>query len=109
MPELSEMHCEKDSRRLFVLEDEDAQELLKQIWQWKLEDDKLIKDFFFPDFVSGIAFVNKIAMIAEQEKYSPKFKLEQKKVEVSLCTEGIDGLIKNDFIIAAKIDNLAKK
>jgi len=109
MPELHEMHCEKDSSRLFVLEDEEIKDLLKLVWQWRIEDETLVKEFFFSDFISGVAFINKVAKIAEQENYSPKFKLEQKKVEVILCTEEMGGLLKNDFIIAAKVDGLLKK
>jgi 4a-hydroxytetrahydrobiopterin dehydratase len=93
------MRCEQDKGRLFVLEDEEAEELLKQLWQWRLEDDRLVKEFLFPNFVSGFAFANKVA----------KFRIEQGKVEVSLSTESAGGLIKNDFIIAAKIDEIAKR
>jgi len=109
MPELAEMRCEQDPGRVFVLEDEEASELLKQLWQWRLEDDKLVKDFFFQGFVQGIIFANKAAKAAEQENYSPKFRIEKERVEVTLYTEGAGGIIKNDFIMAAKIEALAKK
>ena len=109
MTTLAEMKCEQDVGRLFVLEEEEAGELLKQLWQWRIEDDKLVKDFVFADFVGGLAFANKVTKIAEQEKYFPKFNMEQGKVTVTLFTESVGGLIKNDFIMAAKIDGMAKK
>jgi len=109
MTALAQMRCEQDLGRLFVLEDEEAEELLKKLWQWKLIDEKLSKEFFFADFVSGLAFANKVTKIAEQENYLPKFCIEQKKVEVILCTESAGGIVKNDFIIAAKIEEMMEK
>jgi 4a-hydroxytetrahydrobiopterin dehydratase len=106
MDNLALMKCEQDSRRLVSLDEDEVAEYLKLVWGWSIVDDKLTKEFAFPDFVSGVVFANKIAKIAEQENHHPRLCLEWGKVEISLVTHAVDGLTKNDFILAAKIDEL---
>ncbi|MFA6268834.1 MAG: 4a-hydroxytetrahydrobiopterin dehydratase [archaeon] len=106
MSELVLMKCEHDERRLFVLDEDEIEAHLQMLWGWSIVDDKLTKEFSFPDFVSGLVFANKIAKIAEQENHHPKICLEWGKVEISLYTHSVEGITKNDFILAAKIDEL---
>ena len=51
-------------------------------------------------------FVNKVAEIAEQEDHHPDIKIKYNKVELELWTHSIKGLSENDFILAAKIDEI---
>ena len=108
MVDLAEVQCEKDERRIFLLDEEELDELLKQVWGWRVEDEYLVKDFSFPSLVSGLAFVNKIAMILQQENQSPKIVFDKGKVGVYLQTNHLEGLSRNDFIIASKIDKLLR-
>lgn len=102
------MKCEKDERKIFALSDDEIEGHLKLVWGWEVKYDLLVKTFSFPDFVSGIVFANKIAKLAEQENHHPKLCIEWGKVEISLSTHSIEALSKNDFIMAAKIDELSK-
>lgn len=82
--------------------------LLKQLkLEWEVVDGKTIKhEFKFKDFVQAMKFVNKIARVAEEEGHHPDLYIYYNKVIISLTTHNIRGLSENDFIIAAKIENL---
>lgn len=76
-------------------------------WKAKSQPDKIVKDFEFKDFKEAVAFLNKVAELAETEGHHPDILLHSyKKVRVELWTHKIGGLHKNDFILAAKIDKL---
>jgi len=63
-------------------------------------------EFKFKNFKENMAFVNKIADIAEAEGHHPDLKINYNKLRVDLSTHAISGLSENDFILAAKIDKL---
>jgi 4a-hydroxytetrahydrobiopterin dehydratase len=71
---------------------------------WQLEGDRLRKTFRFPDFVSALAFVNRIGEIAEAEAHHPDIHLAWGRVGLEIWTHAIGGLSENDFILAAKIE-----
>lgn len=71
-----------------------------------IDDHHLTKQFKFPDFRSALAFVNKVGEIAESEGHHPDITLGWGKVSIMLWTHAAGGLTENDFILAAKIDQL---
>ena len=74
---------------------------------WEVvEEHHLQKEFKFPDFKEALSFVNKIGQLAEQEGHHPDIYLGYGKVKVLLWTHKIDGIHENDFIVAAKIEEL---
>ena len=85
-----------------------AEELLKEVPEWKLSEDwkKISRTFKFKDFKAAMEFANKIADVAEAEGHHPDLKVSWGKVRVELWTHSIGGLSENDFIMAAKIDAL---
>lgn len=88
---------------------EQAEELMKQLNQeWALVEGAglLARSFSFPNFKKTIAFVNKVAVIAETENHHPDMTVSYDNVGVELTTHAIGGLSENDFILAAKIDEL---
>ena len=62
----------------------------------------------FPDFKSALAFVNKVGDLAEEQGHHPDILLGWGKVEITTWTHTVNGLTESDFILAAKIDRLAK-
>jgi 4a-hydroxytetrahydrobiopterin dehydratase len=80
--------------------------LMPQIEGWEVRDDKLHKHRTFFDFVEAIDFVNAMAEVAEDEGHHPDFCVHFNEVDVTIWTHAIDGLSENDFILAAKIDEL---
>lgn len=80
----------------------------KLINPWNIVDDmKISKEFHFQDFKQTMKFVNRIAEIAESEGHHPIMHVFYSKVQVELWTHAILGLSENDFILAAKIDEIA--
>jgi len=80
--------------------------LLKEIPEWELKEGRLYKQYKFKNFVEAMRFINSIAKIAEQEGHHPDFHVHYSRVEIELWTHAINGLSENDFIVAAKIDEL---
>jgi 4a-hydroxytetrahydrobiopterin dehydratase len=82
--------------------------LLSQLSGWHIEPEaaELRKRFKFASFVENIAFVNRMATLAEAEGHHPDFCVRYTNLDVSLTTHAIGGLSENDFILAAKIDQL---
>lgn len=66
----------------------------------------LERRFAFPDFLSALAFTNRIGDVAEAEQHHPDILLRWGEVRVTLWTHAIDGLSESDFVLAAKIDRL---
>ena len=68
--------------------------------------DKISKTYKFRDFKESIEFVSKVAEIAEQEHHHPDIFIHWNEVTITAWTHAIKGLFDNDFIVAAKIDEL---
>jgi len=75
---------------------------------WRVVDGHhLDKEYRFPDFVSALAFVNRVGEEAERQGHHPDLHLAWGKVRVTIWTHKIDGLTESDFVLAAKLDRLA--
>ena len=79
---------------------------LKTAWE-VLEGKKLRREFKFTDFEEAIIFVNKVAKLAESEGHHPDINIFYNLVVIELWTHAVGGLSENDFILAAKIEELA--
>ena len=88
------------------LKPEEIEKFLQEISGWSLEGEKIKKTFQFKNFLKAMKFVNQMAEIAEQEGHHPDFTVHYNQVEVTIWTHAIGGLSENDFILAAKIDQL---
>jgi len=83
--------------------------LQKQVDGWNVvQEHHISKTFTFPDFRQALAFVNKVGEMAEEQGHHPDIYLTWGKVEIKTWTHKIDGLTESDFILAAKIDQLAR-
>ena len=89
----------------------EAQKMMSELSTgWMLIDEAhlLAKELRFKDFASAMAFANKVGEIAETEGHHPDLSIGWGRVSIELTTHAIDGLSENDFILAAKIDELEK-
>ena len=68
----------------------------------------LQKTYTFPDFVKALEFVNRVGGIAEEQGHHPDLHLSWGRVGVEIWTHKINGLTESDFILAAKIDRVAR-
>ncbi len=84
----------------------EAEKLHQEIPIWALFDDHIEREFKFEDFKAALAFVNKVGEIAEAEGHHPDIYIFYNKVKLTLFTHAAKGLTENDFITAAKIDQI---
>lgn len=100
--------CEADTP---PLTEEQARGYLADLGEnsgWELVEGKRItKAIRWRSFRDAIAFVNKVADIAEEEGHHPDIFISYRRVRLELSTHAIGGLSENDFIMAAKIDRIA--
>ena len=78
----------------------------KKLTDWKLSEKEIKRQFTFKDFKGSMAFINKVAAIAESEGHHPDIYVFFNKVTLKLMTHYANGLTENDFILAAKINNI---
>jgi len=100
---LAQEHCRPDAEKL---SDAKIRELADQISDWGVEDNLLETELEFESFPDAIEFVNRVAEIAEQENHHPDIYISYTDVALTLTTHQAGGLTRNDFIVAAKIDEL---
>ena len=87
----------------------DAEAQIAKLVGWRLTADgqKIRKTWVTKNFMAVMDFFNKVAQLAEQEGHHPDLHLENyRNVAIELWTHAIDGLSENDFILAAKIDQI---
>jgi 4a-hydroxytetrahydrobiopterin dehydratase len=99
--------CRRDAPRLSP---EQAREYLTATPGWSISEqsDRLSRAFTFEDFRTAMAFVNRVADLAEEEGHHPDFAIHWNRVDILLWTHKIGGLHENDFIMAAKVNGLAQ-
>jgi 4a-hydroxytetrahydrobiopterin dehydratase len=107
---LAERQCVRLGDDAEPLDSERIGQLQQQVPDWDVDDDERIwRVFEFEDFAQALAFVNRVGQVAEQQNHHPDIYLSWGNVKVELSTHSIGGLSENDFIVAAKIDQLAKR
>jgi 4a-hydroxytetrahydrobiopterin dehydratase len=93
-----------------TLTDKEIEDLLPQVNGWQVKEvngeKRIEKVFKLKNFAQALEFTNKIGAIAEGEGHHPLITTEYGRVTVDWWTHKIGGLHKNDFIMAAKTDDL---
>ncbi len=108
-PELTRKHCTPCEGGVPPLAREQVQNLLAALPEWRLTPDgqRIRREWRVKNFVTGLDFFNRIGRLAEDEGHHPDLHLVgYRNVAVELWTHAIGGLSENDFILAAKIDQL---
>ncbi len=89
---------------------EEIQELLPQVPEWDVvereAEKRLERTFSFDDYRQALTFTNNVGEMAEEQDHHPVLVTEWGKVKVSWWTHAIGGLHRNDFIAAAKTDQI---
>lgn len=82
---------------------------LKETSGWSLKGDTLVRDLKFKNFRQALKFTIGVGKIAEKEGHHPDILIYSwSRVKLILYTHSIKGLSENDFIIAAKVNELLK-
>lgn len=108
MTSLNKKSCQPCEGGVTALSKENALALLQQIPNWQLSDDAhyISRRFNFKNFFRSMSFVNAVAYVANNENHHPDMKIGYNYCEIIFTTHAISGLSENDFICAAKIDQL---
>ena len=110
MTDLRQMKCVACRAGEPTVTDSEISVLQPQIPEWQLKDvdgvKRLERVFKFRNFAQALEFTNKVGAIAEEEDHHPLIITEFGRVTVNWWTHKIGGLHKNDFIVAAKADEL---
>jgi 4a-hydroxytetrahydrobiopterin dehydratase len=76
--------------------------------EWQRDGQTIAREWTFEDFAQAIAFVNRVADVAETANHHPDIHLHGwNKVHLELSTHSEGGLTQADFDMAARIDALA--
>src|SRR5918995_6381112 len=88
---------------------DEVEQFHQQVPEWTIQDDahRIERTYTFKNFAEAFAFVRKAAELAEAEGHHPDISFGWGYVNVSLQTKKIKGLHENDFIMAAKLDDMA--
>ena len=85
----------------------DAEQRIKSLSGWTLYGDEIRKQYTFKDFTEAIAFVNRLAPVAEAADHHPDILINYKRVTLTYSTHSEGGLTDKDFAGAATADRLA--
>lgn len=109
MKDLTTIRCIACEGGVPPLTTTEIKELLPQLKHWEVSQDgkSIRKRFTFKGFYKTMAFVNAVAWIANQENHHPDMLVGYNYCEIHYMTHAINGLSKNDFICAAKVDALS--
>ena len=110
MSDLKQQKCEACNADAPKVSDEELAELMREIPEWTpvARDGvmQLERVFKFKNFKQALAFTNRVGEVAEAEFHHPTLVTEWGKVTVTWWTHAINGLHKNDFIMAARTDDV---
>ena len=83
----------------------------KKVDGWDVKNNNniyfLVKNFVFKNFINSQNFINKIGEISEKENHHPDILFGWGYAKILITTHAIEGLSQNDFILAAKIDQIS--
>jgi 4a-hydroxytetrahydrobiopterin dehydratase len=112
MTELASQKCEACRRGTPTVTAEEMEALKPQVPDWAVVEregvPRLERVFEFPDFAQALAFTNKVGEVAEEENHHPALLTEWGRVTVTWWTHEIHGLHHNDFVMAARTDEIAR-
>src|SRR5206468_4201557 len=89
-----------------TLDPAEVQRRLASLPGWTLEGVTIGKTFRFPSFAAAIAFVDKVAVIADAADHHPDIAIRYDRVTLTLSTHSAGGLTERDFALAAEIETV---
>jgi 4a-hydroxytetrahydrobiopterin dehydratase len=109
MTRLAEEACEACTGSTPVVSGAELSALLGELHaEWRVDDDgaAIARSWRFRDFAEAFAFAVRVAFIAEGEEHHPDITVGWGRCQVRLTTHAVHGLTRNDFIVAAKVDQI---
>jgi 4a-hydroxytetrahydrobiopterin dehydratase len=110
MNSLAEMNVNQVQEEKQILSEEEITEFKQELPDWQIVDlngtKRMKREFKFEDFAKALDFTNRVGEIAEEQNHHPVLMTEWGKVTVTWWTHEVEGLHKNDFVMAAKTNRL---
>ncbi len=88
-----------------TLSEDELRSLLHQLPEWELEDGALVRTWKFADFLHAIAFVNRVARIAEEAEHHPDIDIRYNKVQLALVSHDAGGITARDAEMATQLSS----
>jgi 4a-hydroxytetrahydrobiopterin dehydratase len=108
MSDLANRECAPCGGGATALKGDQLTKLLAELNGWELVNEHhLTKSSKFANFLEAQRFVNHVGNLAEQQGHHPDICFGWGYAQVTIMTHDVDGLTENDFILAAKIDQIA--
>lgn len=106
--ELAKKECKPCEGGTSALKGEALKQMQNRLGgNWKvLDEERLEKQFKFPDFRHALEFVNRVGEVAEEQNHHPDIYFTYGAARIQIWTHSVKGLTENDFVLAAKIDEL---
>ena len=101
---LAQKHCGACAGIEQALRGDALDAMLRLTPDWTLAEGHIVREFTFKDYRQTLAFVNRVAELAQAEDHHPSITFSYSKCRIELWTHAVNGLSENDFILAAKID-----
>jgi 4a-hydroxytetrahydrobiopterin dehydratase len=89
-----------------ALSPEDVRKHLATLPDWNQKDNQIVRTLNFKNYYETMAFVNALAWVSHQQNHHPDLEVGYNKCTVRYSTHSAGGLSRNDFICAAKIEQL---
>ena len=111
MSDLLKKKCEPCEGKVSPFDISEIHKYQKKVDGWEIVKDKkniyfLEKKFNFKNFLESQNFVNQVGKISEEEGHHPEISFGWGYAKINITTHAIEGLSENDFILAAKIDQI---
>ncbi|MEE9369276.1 MAG: 4a-hydroxytetrahydrobiopterin dehydratase [Pontiella sp.] len=108
MSELSARHCKPCEGGMNPMTPEEADSLLEKLSGWARKGNEIQRTYTFRNYYETMAFVNASAYVSHGEDHHPDLLVGYKTCSVTYTTHAIGGLSENDFICAAKLNELVE-
>jgi len=89
------------------LDDATIASLLQEIPGWERQGDALVRTYVFKNFREAMAFVNRVAELAEEARHHPDITIRYNRVQLLLTTHEAGGITERDVALARKLAELA--
>jgi len=86
-----------------TLSENELRDLLIELPEWALDDGKLVRTWTFLDFLQAIAFVNRVAGIAEEAQHHPDIDIRYNRVKLALVSHDAGGITARDAGMARQL------
>jgi 4a-hydroxytetrahydrobiopterin dehydratase len=76
---------------------------------WRVEDDRLVREFVFSTFGAAFGLATRVALLAESQNHHPALDVAWGRLTITWTTDAIGAISANDLIMAAKVDRLVAR